>query len=615
AKTYTNYYPVQQDLPIRQELCAVGSMNYYALPMTRGKVYDLVISEAVSTAFNVDEATQANGTLDLVMELYDPNHVLVVTSDDSYEHVSANSTNLDPYIKQFRAPLDGIYVVRVYEATNANKGKYTLTLKNLSYTGGDDHRFEGNVPDTSGLCTDLYEPDGLPEQSTLIFSNQVQKDHRLCPNGDADWIKFFAKTGNTYVLATDTTSNLNSSSDTTTQGTDTILTLFDRDGYTQLDQNDNKDTVSFDSQVVFTPAVDGFFYLQIKNIGDLGNPFFQYNLRNTVCPAGADDCAGRTLNEVPTSTPSDDYFAPTITKEGYEEIPTETPDPEANVPYERAGYRPSVELVDGPMTTFVNRAFEYLWARSDRPVVRGQAQRSWLWGPTGLMAKAEAYLQIPGGMRQVQYFDKGRMEINDPTANPRNSWFVTSGLLVRELISGRMQVGLSDFVDREPSDVAITGDSGDTNSPTYASFATVSTTRAPDRVGAYADQSISRSGAVAAFDAAGVPAARLTHYVTATGHNIPAVFYDYLNSTAVVYVDGRSRTGALMDNWVATMGYPLSEAYWTKTSIRGNVQWVLVQPFERRVLTYVPNNPAGWQIEQGNVGRHYYRWRYGVDPS
>ena len=43
-------------------------------------------------------------------------------------------------------------------------------------------------------------------------------------------------------------------------------------------------------------------------------------------------------------------------------------------------------------------------------------------------------------------------------------------------------------------------------------------------------------------------------------------------------------------------------------------QWVLVQPFERRVLTYTPSNAAGWHVEMGNVGRHYYSWRYGKQP-
>jgi hypothetical protein len=36
-----------------------------------------------------------------------------------------------------------------------------------------------------------------------------------------------------------------------------------------------------------------------------------------------------------------------------------------------------------------------------------------------------------------------------------------------------------------------------------------------------------------------------------------------------------------------------------------------VQLFERRVLTYTPTNPAAYQVEFGNIGQHYHRWRYG----
>ena len=46
-------------------------------------------------------------------------------------------------------------------------------------------------------------------------------------------------------------------------------------------------------------------------------------------------------------------------------------------------------------------------------------------------------------------------------------------------------------------------------------------------------------------------------------------------------------------------------------NIAGAEKDILVQLFERRVLTYTPANPAGWQVEMGNVGLHYYRWRYG----
>ena len=45
--------------------------------------------------------------------------------------------------------------------------------------------------------------------------------------------------------------------------------------------------------------------------------------------------------------------------------------------------------------------------------------------------------------------------------------------------------------------------------------------------------------------------------------------------------------------------------------VAGVQQRVLTQPFERRVLTYTPANAPEWRVEMGNVGRHYYAWRYG----
>ena len=47
-----------------------------------------------------------------------------------------------------------------------------------------------------------------------------------------------------------------------------------------------------------------------------------------------------------------------------------------------------------------------------------------------------------------------------------------------------------------------------------------------------------------------------------------------------------------------------------KTTIAGKEQPVLFQVFERRVLTYNPANPAAFRVEMGNVGQHYFRWRY-----
>ena len=66
--------------------------------------------------------------------------------------------------------------------------------------------------------------------------------------------------------------------------------------------------------------------------------------------------------------------------------------------------------------------------------------------------------------------------------------------------------------------------------------------------------------------------------------------------------------------WVFVMGYPITEPYWTQASVGGETKDVLVQLYERRTLTYTPVNPEAFRVEMGNVGQHYYRWRYSDAP-
>jgi hypothetical protein len=63
---------------------------------------------------------------------------------------------------------------------------------------------------------------------------------------------------------------------------------------------------------------------------------------------------------------------------------------------------------------FANMGFDPNWKRYDEPVRLGQANRGWTWGPASLAALDEPYAESPGGRRQVQYFDKARMELTDP---------------------------------------------------------------------------------------------------------------------------------------------------------------------------------------------------------
>jgi hypothetical protein len=257
-----------------------------------------------------------------------------------------------------------------------------------------------------------------------------------------------------------------------------------------------------------------------------------------------------------------------------------------------------------------NAFFQTTWERTDAVVASTEVSRTWVWGPDAFTGVGgEAYADSPGGTRLVQYFDKSRMEINDPNHATTDLWYVTNGLLARELISGRMQVGDDDFEDRGPAHVNIAGDPDDTEAPTYASFAG----RLADPAvaeGSLITTTIDRSGNVACCvpDAWGVTGGPL---VPETGHRVASIFWDYLNSGGKIVERGFKTRGALFANPYYATGYPIGEAHWARVRVAEVPQWVLVQPFERRVLTYTPSNAAGWHVEMGNVGRHYYAWRHG----
>ena len=255
---------------------------------------------------------------------------------------------------------------------------------------------------------------------------------------------------------------------------------------------------------------------------------------------------------------------------------------------------------------FADSTFERTWNRADKPVQDGRAARSWLWGPQLANGFNEPY---NGGSRLVQYFDKSRMEINNPNADRSQPWYVTNGLLVMELVSGRLQTGDSSFEQRAQSDEALGGDPRSINdvAPGYAALNGL-LGRQPDRTGQAIATQLKRDGSLSGVEA---PAAvSNAAYVDQTGHNIPGVFWDFMNQRGVVYENGRFVNGQVMD-WVFAFGYPVSEAYWMRARLGGVETWMLVQAFERRILTYTPSNPAAFQVEMGNVGQHYRRWRYG----
>jgi hypothetical protein len=258
--------------------------------------------------------------------------------------------------------------------------------------------------------------------------------------------------------------------------------------------------------------------------------------------------------------------------------------------------------------------FQRTWARTDKPVLDGAVNRTWMWGlQTNAYLTTERYVEAPDGERTVIYFDKSRMEITDPYGDRSNPWFVTNGLLVVELITGRLQLGHDTFEQRTPAQVNVAGDGGDPTGPTYATFsALVQPYSGPQP--ARLIQTVDRAGTVAEdshFATYNVGTAR---WVPETQHWIATPFWEFMNSSGPVWDGAGLATEPLFPNPFYATGYPITEPYWANVRIAGEYLDVLIQCFERRCLTYTPDNPPGWQVEAGNVGLHYYIWRYGEVP-
>jgi len=235
------------------------------------------------------------------------------------------------------------------------------------------------------------------------------------------------------------------------------------------------------------------------------------------------------------------------------------------------------------------------WSGGDGAVADGKVTRSWLYGPDTVTTRMEPYAESPGGMRTVFYFDKARMELTTPTSG------ISNGLLVTEMVSGGVQIGNTAFQSYRPAAIPVAGDATNNDAcPTYATLWSVASfsdlakdRRAAKRIGQPVTATIDSGGHVG-DDPSHAGYAVGAHYDMNLGHNIPDVFWNWMQT--------------LPADWQTLLGLPITEPYWTQTRVGGTLHSVLMQAFERRVLTYTPDNAPAWQVEMGNVGLHFLLW-------
>jgi hypothetical protein len=268
--------------------------------------------------------------------------------------------------------------------------------------------------------------------------------------------------------------------------------------------------------------------------------------------------------------------------------------------------------------TFADDAFARVWNRQDRAVYENRdLNRSWTWGPeniSGLLREDYAESVESDGKRTVQYFDKSRMEINDPTADPNDLFYVTNGLLPIEMMTGRLQTGNARFEQVGPANISAIGDPG--NFPTYADLLQLYQspgTVNPGDLNRPVTRILNADGSVTNdFDDFINDAGTVLRQAD-NGHGVAQAFLDFQNIRGLIYVNNQYINGQVFEP-LFVFGLPVTEPYWVNATVGGEQTPVLFQIFERRVLTYNPANEPNFRVEMGNVGRHFYEWRYG-DPN
>lgn len=257
-----------------------------------------------------------------------------------------------------------------------------------------------------------------------------------------------------------------------------------------------------------------------------------------------------------------------------------------------------VPLAASPLSaasTFADSQFRTQWQA-------GEAAAPNFWGPLENARDGTMEQYAGPGSRLVQYFDKARMELTGGS--------VTAGLLTVELKSGKRQVGDTAYEQNSPAQAVLAGDPG-SSGPTYADLAKLpehrDITAQTPAVYKFNDD---RTFTLLSID-------EEKKYVPAFGSDLYALEDPSGRYGQLVYGPFQAFIKRLIGAGIPvaqTPGYAISPIIVADVPIGGRVGTIFIQAFERRVLTYDPGNPAEFRVEFGNIGRHYYQWRYGT-PS
>ncbi|MDQ3548694.1 MAG: hypothetical protein M3439_07715, partial [Chloroflexota bacterium] len=266
-----------------------------------------------------------------------------------------------------------------------------------------------------------------------------------------------------------------------------------------------------------------------------------------------------------------------------------------------------------------------VWDQTDGALLRGETVGPLVWGEQPLAIATEHYRESTTGLREMVYFDKGRLDIlHMPDADEASEWYVTSAALVREMMAGEVQFGDEESVQRGKVTIPVVGDLNQPEALTYATLAKLAAIEDPDPQPLLPDVMFELEFGNEPSSTVGTP---ITALVSARGTIEPdgVTFDDPATAVTVGAYDEATKRNiaAPFVTWSESLpysdlyllGHPLSEPLWIDTVVNGEPKQVLFQAFERRILTYTPGNAEGMQVESTDVGIHYRLWRSLAQPA
>ncbi len=125
---------------------------------------------------------------------------------------------------------------------------------------------------------DAYEDDSAAATARVVAAGAVE-EHTLFAAGDKDWYRIAAAANTSYTFSTAKLGD----------GADTLMTLYDSDGVTQLAQNDDTSTGTTASTIIYTPAAAKTLYLAVEPYRPLTVNDFAY-VNSSTCSVAAANC-------------------------------------------------------------------------------------------------------------------------------------------------------------------------------------------------------------------------------------------------------------------------------------------------------------------------------------